>query len=437
MLRTAVTIGWVEPTIAGVLVNDICPVVIDRTGADIHAEAARIRARGPVVRVELPGGVHAWSVTTADVARQVLTDSRFSKDPRRHWPPYANGEIGADFPLISWVLMENVTTAYGSAHSRLRKLIAKAFTAHRVKAMQPVIDAIVAGLLRNLAATDPAAAVDLKSEFAHPMAHQVIFDLIGVTGAARESMLAGARATVDTTLPPDLVEAHVQQVRREMSALVEAKRLTPDDDLASDLIAAQADDGSRLTDLELVSTLLFLLGAGTEPVTNLVTNAALALLLDDDQRDLVIAGRLSWRDVVSETLRADTPVAHLPFRFAICDIEIGGVTIAAGEPVLLNFAAAGRDEAVYGADAARFDATRDLKDHLSFGYGAHRCIGAPLALAEAESALRALFERFPGMHLAVPAADLRPQGGFIMNGRRTLPVRLAAEHAANGEMRGL
>ena len=128
--------------------------------------------------------------------------------------------------------------------------------------------------------------------------------------------------------------------------------------------------------------------------------------------------------MIEETLRVESPVAQLPFRFATEDVELGGVTIAKGDPVLIGFAAVGRDPEVHGESAGRFDATRADKTHLSFGHGVHYCLGAPLARLEAAIALPALFDRFPGLELAVPAADLEPQGTFIMNGHRTLPVTL-------------
>lgn len=146
------------------------PTVIDRTGSDIHAELAALGRQGPVALVELPGAVKAWSVTGYEAALQVLGDPRFSKDPRKHWLAFRNGEIGEDFPLIGWVLMDNLTTAHGSDHSRLRRLTASAFTPRRVEAMRPVIEQATAELLDDLAAVAPGEAVDLKRRFAHPLA---------------------------------------------------------------------------------------------------------------------------------------------------------------------------------------------------------------------------------------------------------------------------
>ncbi|WP_412543671.1 cytochrome P450 [Longispora sp. K20-0274] len=405
------------------------PVVLDRTGADIHAEAALIRERGPVARVELPGGVLAWSIVGLEEARQAMADVRFSKDPRRHWTAFANGEIGADFPLIGWAMMDNMTTAYGADHSRLRRLTAKAFTPRRVEAMRSKVEAIAADLLAELAAVPAGEVVDLKARFAHPLPSRVICDLFGVPAEERAALMRGGELNVDTTLTPEEAAANLEQWGRLMAEFVESKRREPGDDLTSDLIAAQEEDGSRLTPSEMVGTLFLLLATGTEPVMNLVTNAVATLLAHPEQRKLVQSGQAAWTDVIEETLRVEAPVAHLPFRFPVEDIEIGGVTIPRGEPVLIGFAGIGRDPAVHGDTAATFDVTRANKEHLSFGHGVYRCIGVPLARLEMELGLSALFERFPDITLAVEPEELEPQGTFIMNGRLTLPVRLTGPGA--------
>lgn len=402
------------------------PVVIDLTGTDIHAEGARIRAHGAVAQVELPGGVTAWSVTGYEAGMQVLSDQRFSKDARQHWTAFLNGEISPDFPLIGWALMENLSTTYGSAHTRLRRLVAKAFTPRRVEGMRPTVEGIVADLLAGLDSGAPGTQTDLKAGFAHPLASRVMFDLIGVPEQARATILRGGEAQVDTTMTEEEIAAAVGAVIQEMGALVEAKRQAPGDDLTTALLAAKEEDGSRLTDAEMVGTLLLLLATGTEPATNLVTNTVFTLLSNPGQLKSIRAGQASWQDAIEETLRLEAPVAHLPFRFAVEDVAIDGVTIRAGDPVLMNFAAMGRDPAVHGASAGSFDVRRTSKDHLAFGHGIYRCIGMPLGRMEAEIAVPALFARFPDMSLAVQPGDVKPQSTFIMNGRSELPVYLTA-----------
>lgn len=400
-----------------------CPVVLDAAGVDVHAEAARIRANGPISRVVLPGGYQAWAVTGQEVGKQVLSDQRFSKDPR-NWPVLAAGEVPPDWPMITWVVMDNMTTRDADDHVRLRRLVARGFTARRVKDSLPLIEKITNNLLDDLAQRPPDEVVDLKSTFCYPLPAMVVCELFGVPEEARAEALKGGEVNVSTSITPEEAQANVEQWHQAMLDLAARKRREPGDDLTSLLVAAQEDDGSRLSDEEMAGTLHLMLGAGSETLMNVLSHAVRHLLSDPEQRALVDEGTAAWEDVFEETLRVDSPAAMLPFRFATEDVEIGGVVIGKGEPVMMGFAGIGRDPAVHGGTAAEFDALRPDKSHLSFGHGVHYCMGAPLARLEAMVALPALFQRFPDMELAVAPDELEPQGTFIMNGHRTLPVRL-------------
>jgi 2-hydroxy-5-methyl-1-naphthoate 7-hydroxylase len=405
--------------------TDACPIVLDPTGRDNHAEAIRLRAQGPATRVELPGGVLAWSITGYAAAKQLLADSRVSRDPRRHWPAFINGEIPADWPLISWVSIESMFTAYGPEHARLRKLAAKAFTARRVESMRPNIEKIVADLLDELGRVPPGAVVDLRDRFAHQVPARLICDLLGLpAGAARAEIRRIVDMVANTAATPEQAAANVGDWQRAARELIAAKRQAPGDDITSDLIAVRDDGGGQLTEIELESTIFTMLGAGHQTVMDLLDSAVTALLTHPDQRALVLAGQASWDDVIEETLRVECPVEHLPLRYAVADIQLGDVTIAAGDPILIGFGPAGRDPELHGASAEQFDLTRPSKEHLAFGFGVHYCIGAALGRLEARTALPALFDRFPELTLAVPPDELEPTVTFLMNGHRALPVRL-------------
>lgn len=402
------------------------PFPLDFTGSDVHGEAVRLRARGRAVPVRLPGGVTGWSVTDDALARQLLVDPRISKDPRRHWPAFMNGEIPPDWPLIGWVALEGMTSTYGDQHRRLRRLTTSAFTARRVEALRPRVEQAAAELLDALEQLPPGTTVDLREAFAHPLPARVISDLLGVPDDQRAEMRHVIDMAVDTTPTPEHTMAFLYGWKAASQALIAARRQDPGDDLTTALIAAQEQDGGRLSESELESTLFTILAGGHQTTMDLIVNAIAALLKHPEQLEHLAAGRASWQDAVEETLRVEPPIQYVPFRFAIEDIELDDVTIPRGEPILVAFAAPGRDPALHGEDAEQFDLTRADKEHLAFGYGVHYCIGAPLARLEAGIALPALFERFPGLSLAVPAEELQPSVTFLFNGIQSLPVRLNA-----------
>ncbi|WP_367127306.1 cytochrome P450 [Saccharothrix sp. HUAS TT1] len=398
--------------------------VLDPTGRDIHAEAATLRELGAVVRVELPGGVVAWSVGRIDLLRRLLSDPRVSKDAFQHWSAMLAGEVPDDWPLHLWVSARNMFNAFGDDHRRLRSLVAKAFTARRAEELRPQVERIAADLLDRLAAGPEV--VDLRAGFAYPLPIEVICGLVGVPDDARPGLRRTVDGVFDTTLTPEESVANQRLLYEILNGLVAAKRADPGDDLTSALIAAREEDGGRLSEVELVDTLVLMIAAGHETTVNLLDHAITALLTHPDQRRLVVSGERGWHDVVEETLRWQAPVANLPLRYATEDIEVEGVTIRRGEAILSAFAAAGRDPDHHGGTADRYDITRADKAHLSFGHGAHYCLGAPLGRIEAAVALPALFERFPDLALAVPADELLPVRSFISNGHQALPVRLGA-----------
>lgn len=406
------------------------PITLDVTGSDIHAEGARLRELGPAVRVELHDGVRAWAITHHDTLRRVLADPRVSKDARAHWQAFADGEITEDWPLHLWVSVRNMFTSYGTDHRRLRSLVSAAFTAKRTAAMRPWIEDITRTLLDRIDAAPAGEPVDLRARYAYPLPIEVICRLFGIFDDQRAGIQEVVDKFFDTKLTAEQAQANNLAAYGLFTELVARKRRNPGDDLTSALIAVSDEDNGRLSETELVDTLMLMQSAGHETTVNLLDHAITALLTHPDQLAMVRGGARTWDDVVEEALRWQAPVPYLPLRYAVEDLDVDGTVIPRGDAILAAYAAAGRDPAPHGDNADEFDITRAAKQHLAFGHGAHHCLGAPLARMEAEVALPALFDRFPELTLAVPGERLETMRTFLSNGHTSLPVHPRVPAAA-------
>ncbi|WP_052850280.1 cytochrome P450 family protein [Streptomyces avicenniae] len=411
-----------KPSTAG------CPYHLDGAAADIHGEADALRALGPAARVVLPGGIPAWSVTDPHLIRRLLTHPDISKDAHQHWPAYIDKEIPEDWPLRIWVDVRNALSAYGSEHRRLRRPLASAFSPRRVRAMAPRIEEITHTLLDELDALHAAApgeAVDLRAHFAWRLPLLVVNAVLGVPEELHDGFRDAIGGLFATDLPPEEAAAAPVAVYGLITELIALKRAEPGDDVTSALVASHAE--GELTDQELADSLMLLIGAGHETTVNLLDHAAVNLMRNPEQLAKATSGEAGWDQVVEEALRHQAPIATILLRFAVRDVhdEASGLTFARGEALAINYAAAGRDPGVHGQDAAAFVVGRATSgEHLSFGHGAHLCLGAELARIEARIALSALFTRFPGIGLAVGADELRPLPSLISNGHERVPVRL-------------
>jgi cytochrome P450 len=315
-------------------------------------------------------------------------------------------------------------------HTRLRRLVAKAFTPRVVATLAPRISEITNGLLT---AAD-GHEIELVSQLAYPLPVRIICELLGVPAGDHARFASWSARLVHSLQPSfgalDAVElAEADRARVEFAEyftdLIAARRSTPGDDLLTKLIKAE-DEGERLTELELIATGILLLVAGHETTVGLISNAMLALLRHPDQFAAMVDDPELAGAAVEETLRFDAPV-QLTGRVATGGMEIGDVAAPDGAVLLLLLAATGRDEAVF-TDPDVFDIRRRAKDHLAFAAGPHFCLGAPLARLEATIALRAIAARLIGAELDADSVVYKPN--FNLRGPARMVIRFDAVSAA-------
>lgn len=376
---------------------------------------------GPVHWITFPSGANGWLITGYEVAKWALADPRLSKRSPEDTP--AEEHLP---PRVAAAINYHLLNLDPPDHTRLRRLLTAAFTRRRSEALAPRIEELTDDLLDRLEhrLTTEDGPVDLVSEFAYPLPITVICELLGIPEEDRGDFRAWTGPLVSIT------EAGFEGYARAATSMVdyivellERKRQEPGDDLLSALVAVR-DQGDRLSENELTSMVYLLLIAGHETTVSLITNGVRALLNHPDQWALLRAEPERVPGAVEELLRYDGPLQSALPMTATEPMEIAGFQVAAGDPVVISLLAANRDPArVPGAD--RLDVTRPEMSHLAFGHGIHRCVGAPLAQVEGRIALGGLISRFAGLELATPAADLRRTPGLLMNGLRTLPVRLS------------
>ncbi|WP_371667506.1 cytochrome P450 [Streptomyces sp. NBC_00289] len=397
-------------------------IALDPFVTDLDGESAKLRTAGPLAAVELPGGVPVWAVTHHAEAKALLTDPRLVKDINV-WGAWQRGEIPPDWPLIGLANPgRSMLTVDGADHRRMRTLVAQALTPRRVEAMRARISDLTEQLLDGLP-TD-GQVVDLKAAFAYPLPMFVVADLMGIDEARLPRLKVLFERFFSTQTPPQEVIATLVELAGIMGETVAAKRAEPGDDLTSALILA-SEDGDRLTDEEIVSTLQLMVAAGHETTISLIVNAVVNLSTHPGQRDRVLSGAVDWSAVVEETLRWSTPTSHVLIRFATEDVPVGDKVIPAGDALIVSYGAIGRDEQAHGPTAGDFDITRETRTrHISFGHGPHVCPGAALSRLEAGVALPALYARFPELDLAVPASGLSNKPVVTQNDLFELPVKL-------------
>ncbi len=391
---------------------------------DPFGHFAQARARCPVQRVRLADGHPAWLVLGHDEARQALGDPRISKDmlaALRH-----NGDVVAE-GLPGPEFSRHMLNVDPPDHTRLRRLVSRAFVPSRVAALEPAIRVIAEDLLDELGAAGPDGTVDLVEGYAYPLPFQVIGELLGIPAADRPRLHAWFQVLLTGWAgdpPPAAVQAS-DGIVAYLRELVATKRRSPGDDLVSVLTAAGHD---ALTAQELLSSLFQLVVAGHDTTASLIGNGVVALLDHPDQLRALLADPGRLPAAVEELIRFTAPVPHATFRATAAPLTLGGVRIPAHEQVLVCLGSANRDPGRFRSPDV-LDVGRRDGPHLGFGHGIHYCLGAPLARLEARVAFGALLGRHPCLRLAVDRDALAwaHGDGLVLRGLVSLPVVLGPD----------
>ncbi|MEV4137311.1 cytochrome P450 [Dactylosporangium sp. NPDC049742] len=380
---------------------------------DPHPVYAAMREQAPVHRLQLPTGMEMWLVTRYADARSALGDPRLSKRVG------ATANAAALAREVSAPLTRHLLANDPPDHTRLRRLVAKAFTARRVEQLRGRVEELSAALIAGMAEREHGDVID---DYAVQLPIQVICELLGIPQEDQTEFRRWTGVLVAGSVERAGVPEAAASFLAYLRTLIATKRAEPADDLLSALIAT-TDEGDRLDEDELTSMVFLLLIAGHETTVNLIGNGMWTLLTRPEEHRRLLADPALIPRAVEEFLRLESPVETATFRVAMEPVTYGGITIPAGAVVAISLLSADRDPDRF-PDPAAVDLDRPDNQHLAFGHGIHYCLGAPLARLEAQIAFRDLLAAFPAMRLAVPASELIWRPGVLIHGTTTLPVHL-------------
>lgn len=380
---------------------------------DLHAILRELRAEAPLAWNATRG---FWAVTRHAEVTEV------SSDPSRFC---SAGGILVDEIGVTYDSPPTMMHADPPEHTRYRKLARPGFTNLVVRQLEALVRERTGGLLDALAAKSAGGqVVDVTAELAVPLPIQLIAQLLGLPAGDEGRLFRWSEAAIPgaTDWPEDERMALLGEMTTELLGLAAARRAEPRDDVVS-MLAAYTEDGESLSDAELGMFLIQLLVAGNETTRNAISGGLVALAEHPDQLDRLAADPTLLPSAVEEVLRWTTPVTSF-LRTAVIDTELLGTPIAAGDPLLLIYAAANRDEAEFGPTAGTFDVSRVPNHHVALGHGPHFCLGATLARLELSVVLEGVVERWQRLAVAGPVVR---GGSSVISGIKAAPLTLEAK----------
>ena len=379
----------------------------------------KLRTQDPLSYVT-GGEMGFWITTTYEDAITVLKDPRFINDKRRlslpQDEPEDGGVVADRYELVAW--RRDMLMVDPPDHTRLRRLVSKAFTPYLIKQLRPRIQQITDDLLD---AVQHQGQMDLISDFAFPLPIAVISDLLGIPEADRQSFRAWTQALVTITEGQQTTSATaLESFLQYITTLLASKRDQPGHDLTSGLIQAQEHD-DVLSEIELLSTMYLLIIGGYETVANLIGTGMLALLEHPDQMELLRGDPSLLPSALEELLRYTTPLSLSSLRWASEDILMHDKLIRKGDMIFVSLIAADTDPQRF-PDPDALDIKRLENPHLAFSKGTHFCLGAPLARLEGQIAIGTLLRRLPHLRLADTSERLIWNRTLLFRGLTSLPV---------------
>lgn len=379
-----------------------------------------MRHQDPIFAHKAPDGRTIWYITQYEDVVDVLKENKiFVKDIR-------NASTSTQTPnaksSIQRLINENMLFADPPDHTRLRALVNQAFTPRRIQSMAPRIEEIASQLIHNVL---EQKKMDIISDYALPIPLTVITELLGIPQADRDAVCDMSQAIISPGSRGLTYRARKQKVRAFIAYLQElfqAREKHPQDDLITDLVQAETN-GDRLSQPELSSMVALLIVTGHETTVNLIGNGMYALLTHPDQLGKLKANLSLLPETVEEILRYDGPVETSTTRWVSEDIIYKGHHMKKGDVMRVVITSANRDQAQF-TDADMFDIGRkgNGRQHLSFGFGIHYCLGAPLARLEGQIAFHQLLSHLPSIRLAVPPNQLKWRSGVLFRSLEALPV---------------